>query len=79
MPTSSASALAVLRLITSSTLVACCGLAGSVAARARPQQRGLPVIGYLYGGTPSGDLAVAGFRQGLGEQGYIEGRNVEIQ
>jgi putative ABC transport system substrate-binding protein len=47
---------------------------------ARAQQKAMPVIGYLSGGrrawsTPS----VTGFRQGLGETGYIEGQNVAIE
>jgi putative ABC transport system substrate-binding protein len=46
---------------------------------ARAQQR-MPVIGYLSNGSP--DLLVASmraFRQGLGETGYVEGRNVAIE
>jgi len=42
-------------------------------------QRPLPVIGYL-SGTSEASLAelTAAFRKGLGEQGYIEGRNVQF-
>ena len=39
------------------------------------------MIGYLNGGTETDSAArrfTAAFRQGLGEQGYVEGRNVEI-
>jgi putative ABC transport system substrate-binding protein len=45
---------------------------------ARAQQ--LPVIGYLSGGTEGDPLrpATVAFHQGLGESGFIEGRNVEI-
>jgi putative ABC transport system substrate-binding protein len=49
---------------------------GGVAAwplGARAQQRPLPVIGYL-----TENASVAAFRQGIGEQGYVEGRNVEV-
>src|SRR5262249_33426095 len=46
---------------------------------ARAQQRAMPVIGILSGQTESGNLgAISAFRQGLGQQGYVEGRNVEI-
>jgi putative tryptophan/tyrosine transport system substrate-binding protein len=48
---------------------------------ARAQQPGkLPTIGLLHAGYPEGEtLSVAGFRQGLRETGYIEGRNVAIE
>jgi putative ABC transport system substrate-binding protein len=58
-------------------------LLGGVAAWpmvARGQQPGLPVIGYLTGGTP-GERASAlpGFSKGLSEMGYVDGRNVAIE
>jgi putative tryptophan/tyrosine transport system substrate-binding protein len=54
---------------------------GSAAAwplAARAQQAAVPVIGYLTNGTESVTVTLDAFRQGLGEQGFVEGRNVEI-
>ena len=57
---------------------------GSVAAWpivARAQQRGIPVIGYLFTGREprSEQSFVAAFRGGLRETGFVEGRNVSIE
>ena len=40
----------------------------------------MPVIGYLYVGTPEANAAtVVAFRKGLSEGGFVEGRNVVIE
>jgi putative tryptophan/tyrosine transport system substrate-binding protein len=46
---------------------------------ARAQQPAMPVIGFLAGGLASAsEAAVAGFRQGLRQTGYVEGQNLHI-
>ena len=47
---------------------------------ARAQQPTMPLIGFLHSGTPELSTAtVAAFRKGLGETGFIEGRNATIE
>ena len=51
-----------------------------VVARARAQQRAMPVIGFLwYGSASEWAPFVTSFRQGLKETGFVEGQNLAIE
>ena len=58
------------------------GITASVAwpLAARAQQRPSPVIGFMSARSPEDSAEpLAQFHKGLGEDGYVEGRNVTIE
>src|SRR5262249_2732428 len=51
-----------------------------LAARAQQPQVSMPVIGYLYAGSPDSSASLLrAFRKGLNEVGYFEGQKVAIE
>jgi putative tryptophan/tyrosine transport system substrate-binding protein len=53
-------------------------VAGTWPLAVRAQQKPMPVIGYL-GDTSPYETRLAAFRQGLGDTGWVEGRNIAIE
>jgi len=45
----------------------------------RAQQSAPPVVGFLHSGLEAQSVTLIGFRKGLNEAGFVEGRNIEIQ
>ena len=59
------------------------GAAAMWPVAARAQQAAVPVLGLLHSGSPDPNSsywpALAAFRQGLGDTGFVEGRNILIE
>ena len=67
------------RVIERRKFLAALGGAASWTLAARAQDPNMPVIGWLSSVSPrASDKFIAAFRDGLGEQGFIEGRNLWI-
>ena len=61
----------------------CAAARGAIALplMARAQQHtSMPIVGFLHGASPDSQAThLAAFREGLGQVGYVEGRNVTIE
>ena len=62
------------------TFIGLVGAAAGFPFAAHAQQKAMPVVGYLGAGSPNARVWIPdAFRQGLSENGYVEGRNVAIE
>ena len=60
-------------------IVGLCG-AATMSFAVRAQQPAMPVVGFLRPGSPELNAhLLAAFRKGIGETGYVEGRNVAVE
>jgi hypothetical protein len=60
--------------------VALVGGAAAWPLTARAQQASMPVVGFLHSGSPHPYAGrMAGFRQGLGDTGFVEGKDVALE
>ena len=56
------------------------GAAASWPLSVRAQQASMPVVGFLHSGSPRPYAGrMAGFRQGLGDTGFVEGKDVALE
>ena len=56
------------------------GVAAAWPLMVKAQQRSVPVVGFLRGGTQAGAAnLLSAFRKGLSEAGFVEGRNLAIE
>src|SRR5436309_939097 len=55
------------------------GAAAAWPLAARAQQPSMPVIGFLFSGGPPNRSTLVALGKGLGEMGFVEGRNVTIE
>lgn len=60
--------------------IAALGSAVAWPLAARAQQATMPVIGWLFGvSSEAGQPTLAAFLKALGDAGYVEGRNIQIE
>jgi putative ABC transport system substrate-binding protein len=55
------------------------GAAAAWPLAARAQQPSMPVVGFLFSGGPPNANTLTALAKGLGEMGFVEGRNVTIE